>query len=106
MALEVLSQFEGNKKIIITPGMVELGDQAYDLNKQFGTAIADVCDFTILVGKKQTAPIQDGLKEKSYPERQLYIATNLNDAFRKLHEIVALNDVVLIENDLPDTYNE
>jgi len=106
MALEVLSQFEGNKKIIITPGMVELGDQAYELNKQFGAAIAEVCDFTILVGKKQTAPIQDGLKEKSYPERQLYIASNLNDAFRKLHEIVALNDVVLIENDLPDTYNE
>ncbi|GAB6107601.1 Mur ligase family protein [Fusibacter bizertensis] len=106
MALEVLKNFEGNKKIIITPGMIELGNQAYDLNKSFGVAIADACDYVILVGKKQTAPIQDGLAEKTYPSQRIYIASNLKDAFNKLYEIVALNDVVLIENDLPDTFNE
>jgi len=106
MALEVLKNFEGNKKIIMTPGMIELGDQAYTLNKLFGEAIADVCDFVILVGKKQTEPIQDGLTEKSYPSSKVYIASHLNDGFRKINEIVALGDVVLIENDLPDTFNE
>ena len=106
MALEVLKNFDGNKKIIMTPGMIELGDQAYALNKRFGEAIADTCDFVILVGKKQTEPIQDGLAEKGYPTNKLYIASNLNDGFRKINEIVALGDVVLIENDLPDTFNE
>jgi len=106
MALEVLKNFEGNKKIIITPGMIELGDQAYELNKRFGEAISETCDFVILVGKKQTAPIQDGLTSKHFPEQRLYIAGDIKDAFRKLSEIVALNDVVLIENDLPDTFNE
>jgi len=106
MALEVLKNFEGNKKIIMTPGMIELGDQAYALNKRFGELIADSCDFVILVGKKQTEPIQDGLTEKGYPSSKLYIAANLNDGFRKINEIVALGDVVLIENDLPDTFNE
>ncbi|MDH8678531.1 UDP-N-acetylmuramoyl-tripeptide--D-alanyl-D-alanine ligase [Fusibacter bizertensis] len=106
MALEVLKNFEGNKKIVITPGMIELGDQAYDLNKSFGIAIADACDYVILVGKKQTAPIQDGLAEKAYPSQRIYIASSIKDGFNKLHEIVALNDVVLIENDLPDTFNE
>jgi UDP-N-acetylmuramoyl-tripeptide--D-alanyl-D-alanine ligase len=106
MALEVLKQFEGNKKIIITPGMVELGDQFYALNKQFGEHIADACDFVILIGKKQTSPIQDGLAEKHYPEKQIFIAGNIMEGFKKLYEIVSFNDVVLIENDLPDTYNE
>ena len=106
MALEVLKNFEGNKKIIITPGMIELGDQAYALNKSFGESIADTCDFVILVGKKQTAPIQDGLTDKAFPAQRLYIASDIKDAFRKLSEIVALNDVVLIENDLPDTFKE
>ena len=106
MALEVLKNFEGNKKIIMTPGMIELGDQAYTLNKLFGEAIADACDYVILVGKKQTEPIQDGLNVKSYPSNKVYIASNLNDGFRKINEIVALGDVVLIENDLPDTFNE
>lgn len=106
MALDVLKQFEGNKKIIITPGMIELGDQAYALNKKFGEYIADACDFVILVGKLQTKPIQDGLSEKHYPQNKLYIASNIKDGFRKMNEIIALGDVVLIENDLPDTFNE
>ena len=106
MALDVLKQFEGNKKIIITPGMIELGDQAYALNKKFGEYIAEACDFVILVGKSQTKPIQDGLSEKNYPLSKLYIASNIKDGFRKMNEIIALGDVVLIENDLPDTFNE
>lgn len=106
MALDVLKQFDGNRKIIITPGMIELGDRFYNLNKQFGTYIAEACDFVILVGKRQTEPIQDGLAEVHFPSDKIYIASDIKDAFRKLHEFVGLNDVVLIENDLPDTYNE
>lgn len=51
-------------KIVVTPGMIELGDKQYELNKEFGKQIADVADYIILVGKKQTLPIQDGIKEK------------------------------------------
>ncbi|MBF4694577.1 UDP-N-acetylmuramoyl-tripeptide--D-alanyl-D-alanine ligase [Fusibacter ferrireducens] len=106
MALEVLERFEGNSKIIITPGMIELGSESFALNKKFGEQIAKVCDFTILVGKKQTEPIQEGLIESQYPSSKLYIASDLSDALRKLDEIVSKDDVVLIENDLPDTFNE
>ena len=35
MALEVLSKMDG-KRVIITPGMVELGDKSYELNKELG----------------------------------------------------------------------
>lgn len=106
MALEVLGQFEGNKKIVITPGMIELGDRHFELNKVFGESIADTCDFVILVGQNQTKPIQEGLIAKHYDERNLYIAKNISDAFAKLAEIIELDDVVLLENDLPDTFNE
>lgn len=106
MALEVLKQFEGNKKIVITPGMIELGDQSHALNKALGEHIADACDFVILVGKNQTKPIWEGLADKNYPEEKIYVASSIKDGFRKLSEIVGLNDVVLIENDLPDTFNE
>lgn len=106
MALEVLETFKGNQKIIITPGMIELGDRFYDLNKEFGLEIADVCDYVILVGKKQTRPIQDGLKERGYPDNKCYVAKSIHDAFDHLSQIVKRDDVVLIENDLPDTFNE
>lgn len=106
MALEVLQQLKGNRKIIITPGMIELGPQQYDLNKEFGRQIADACDYVILVGPKQTEAIQDGLREAGYPEEKLYVARNLEDANGHLRPQLKAGDVVLYENDLPDTYNE
>lgn len=106
MALEVLKNFKGNKKIIITPGMIELGDQFHALNKAFGVHISQACDYVILVGKKQTQPICEGLKEKHYDDKKIYIASSIRDAFEHLYQIVGQDDVVLIENDLPDTFNE
>jgi UDP-N-acetylmuramoyl-tripeptide--D-alanyl-D-alanine ligase len=105
-ALEVLGQMAGNKKIVITPGMIELGDKQYELNKAFGVKIAEVCDYTILVGPKQTRPIQDGLKEAGYPQEKLTVSPNLKAAFATLNQLVEEGDVVLLENDLPDAFNE
>lgn len=106
MAVDVLGKVQGNQKIIVTPGMIELGALEYDANKTFGTQIAKVCDFVILVGPKQTLPIQEGLKSVNYPEQKTFIAKNLNEAVAKVNEIARAGDVVLYENDLPDTYNE
>ena len=106
MAVEVLGKVQGNKKIIVTPGMIELADEEYAYNKEFGKQIAAVCDYVVLVGPKQTIPIQDGLKEAAYPESKTYIAKNLTDAINHLKGITQAGDVVLYENDLPDTYNE
>ncbi|MCF6411267.1 UDP-N-acetylmuramoyl-tripeptide--D-alanyl-D-alanine ligase [Pseudalkalibacillus salsuginis] len=105
MALDVLGQMEGYK-VLITPGMIELGPEEYNLNKKLGQHAAGVCDYIILVGKKQTVPLQDGLKEEQYPEDQYYIARNLDEAIMKMNEITKEKTVVLIENDLPDTFNE
>ena len=106
MALEVLEHYEGKKKIIITPGMIELGDQGNSLNHAFGEAIAKVCDVVILVGPKLTVPIQEGLKAQKYPDSNCYIVKSIHDAYAVLNDIVDEGDVVLIENDLPDAFNE
>ena len=107
MALEVLNSFEGYKKLIITPGMIELGDKQELYNKQFGEYISNVCDFTILVGKNQTKPIQEGLKNKGYSNDKIYIASDLNDAIQKMDSIVKGDKcVILFENDLTDDYLE
>ncbi|WP_078579415.1 UDP-N-acetylmuramoyl-tripeptide--D-alanyl-D-alanine ligase [Salipaludibacillus agaradhaerens] len=105
MAVDVLGRMEGYR-MLITPGMIELGDKEFDINKEWARYSADKCDFIILVGKKQTLPLQEGLKEAGYPENQFYVASDLQDALRKMHEVAQANTVVLLENDLPDTFNE
>lgn len=105
-ALEVLELISGNNKILITPGMIELGSQEYELNKSFAKQAAKVCDYIILVGEKQTKPLQDGLIEMEYPPEQYHIAANIFAAFKHLETVREPNDIILIENDLTDDYNE
>ena len=106
MALEVLKQMP-KMRIVMTPGMVELGDKSYELNKKFGTYMKDTCDVVILVGEKITKPIRDGLKEVKYNEKNIYVVKSTKEAFALVKSITNGKEAyVLIENDLPDIYNE
>ena len=105
-ALNVLNSFTDRRKIIVTPGMVELGDLEEKENFRFGENIASVCDVAILVGKKRTLPIYEGIKKHSFNEDNLYVVNSLNEATEILKTLTKINDVVLFENDLPDTYDE
>lgn len=107
-ALEVLTDFVNDndgKKVLVTPGMVELGDSEYDENRKFGSHAAKVCDLIILVGDETTRPILDGLKHENYPEQQIYKVKNLAEVQIQLAKNLKTGDVVLFENDLPDNYN-
>lgn len=105
MALEVLSQFKG-RKIIVTPGMVELGIEEFDLNKDFGREIAKVVDIAVLIGKKRTEAIQQGLVQEGFSQDNLHVVNSLDEATVKLAAFVRSGDIILFENDLPDNYDE
>ncbi len=105
-ALEVLTEIGDGKKVLVTPGMVELGEREYEENKRFGEQAADVCDLVILVGPTRTTPILDGLKAAEYPSQQIIVALNLEEVKQHLATQVKAGDVVLFENDLPDNYKE
>ncbi len=105
-ALEVLTEIGAGKKVLVTPGMVELGKKEYEENRRLGEHAADVCDLIILVGPTRTIPILDGLKASAYPSEQIIVALNLEEVKQHLATRVQPGDVVLFENDLPDNYNE
>ena len=105
MAVDVLGMFDG-KKIIVTPGMIELGDKQYDYNMEFGRHIAKVCDEVILIGKEQTKPILDGLIKEKYNEEHIHILNDVKDAFPLMRKLSGKETYVLLENDLPDIFNE
>lgn len=104
-ALNVLKDFPG-RRIIVTPGMVELGSEEAEYNRQLGRFMADKTDLAILVGKKHTRPIAEGLREAGFPEEKIYPVGSLREATEKLGALGLPGDVVLFENDLPDNYSE
>ena len=103
-ALEVLGQLPGRRKVLVTPGMIELGDRHEAEHRALGQQAASVCDTVILVGPRRTAPILGGLMEASFPRQQVLVVATLKEAMARLPTVVGRGDVVLFENDLPDTY--
>lgn len=104
MAVEVLGRFKGRKRILVTPGIVELGDKIYEYNKEFGMQAAINCDYAILVGEKQAKPIQDGLIENGFAKEDIFVAQNFEQAMQKMNNLMDANTVILLENDLSDNY--
>lgn len=104
-ALRVLKHFPG-RRIIVTPGMVELGGREEEFNRAFGEQMASSVDIAILVGKKHTRPIAEGLLAAGFDEDNLHVVGSLGESTELLHTMMRAGDVVLYENDLPDNYSE
>jgi len=104
--LDVLAQMPGCAKILVTPGMVELGSVEETENKRFGKHAAQVCNQVILVGTQQTKPIFAGLQESGFSSERIHIVNTLEEVTTTLSQIAKPGDVVLFANDLPDTYLE
>ncbi|MBE5797491.1 MAG: UDP-N-acetylmuramoyl-tripeptide--D-alanyl-D-alanine ligase [Clostridiales bacterium] len=104
-ALKVLKEFSG-RRIIITPGMVELGEGEEAFNHDFGLYMAECVDVAILVGRRHTEPIARGLREGGFPEADLHVVSSLDEAAALLRQLGHAGDVALFENDLPDNYSE
>lgn len=103
-ALDILRQIPSNKKILITPGMIELGELNTALHEQIGRIAAQVCDYTIVVGQTNRAALTQGLLKGGMRKEAIIHAAHRDEAFKKLQEVVGVEDAVLIENDLPDLY--
>ncbi len=105
VALETLALFEGSVKILVTPGMVELGEKEAEYNTEFGKQAAGVCDYIILVGQKNSADIKKGAVEGGFAEDKIFIKSTFTEASSLMYEIGAGREkVILLENDLPDNY--
>jgi UDP-N-acetylmuramoyl-tripeptide--D-alanyl-D-alanine ligase len=104
MALEVLQRMEGGRRIVITPGMIELGDLQEQANREFGRNIARCADVAIVVGNYNRSAITDGIADGKMDDSNVHVVDTFAMAQVKLQQIARPGDTVLYENDLPDTF--
>jgi UDP-N-acetylmuramoyl-tripeptide--D-alanyl-D-alanine ligase len=105
-ALEVLREHPASRRLLVTPGMVELGELEVSLNRGFGEHAGAICDLVILVGPARTAPIREGLEAAGMDPACIHVVRDIAEATALLGRLTRTGDVVLFENDLPDTYEE
>jgi UDP-N-acetylmuramoyl-tripeptide--D-alanyl-D-alanine ligase len=103
-ALEVLGTLPATRRILMTPGMIELGDQQFDQNKRVAAVAAGVIDLAIIVGTVNKEALLAGLAEGGFAEEKIIAVDTRDEAFRILADNQAGGDLVLIENDLGDIH--
>ena len=103
-AVRVLGSFEGMKKVIITPGLIELGEKEYECNFALGIEAAKYCDIIILVGKNRSKPMYEAAIQSGFDKEKIYIVSSFKEAVEVVSELADTATVTLVENDLPDNY--
>ncbi len=109
-ALETLSavgESEGEEllKLLITPGMVELGEKQREYNAAFGAEAAVVCDYILTVGRTNAEAIGQGALDAGFPREKLIACASVGEAMSMAAGLEAgRRRAVLLENDLPDDY--
>ncbi len=104
MALEVLSRMTSGRRIVVTPGMIELGEKQFELNRRLGETIGKSVDIAIIVGQYNREALTQGVKSTGFPEEDLHEVPSFTESQRLLSSILQPGDTVLYENDLPDTF--
>ena len=102
-ALEVLDVLRrpGGRRILVTPGMVELGAAHDAEHRRIGRLAADHVDVLVAVAPHRVAPLAASFAEAA-PTAEIVSCPGFAEAQAWMARNVATADVVLLENDLPD----
>lgn len=98
-ALEVLNLMPGTR-VVVTTGMQTLGEKNNEFNNIFGSQVAKVADYVILIGEKSTKSVFKGLIESGFNQKKVYIVNRVSDAYTLLQEIKTKKEIyALFESD-------
>lgn len=103
-SLRVLKEIPAKRRIIVTPGFVELGNQQARYNKDLGERMAAVAYMVAITGTTNRDAIEKGLLEKKFPKKNIVFAENENDAVTKLQSFLTADTVLLFEGGTPEIY--
>jgi UDP-N-acetylmuramoyl-tripeptide--D-alanyl-D-alanine ligase len=102
-ALDVLQRHEAERRVLVTPGMVELGAEEQAENRVLGERAAKVVDVAVLTGPL-ACHISAGLTDAGFDADRIIVTPDGPAAQAAVAKLARRGDVILFENDLPDVY--
>lgn len=100
-AVNILSKYDGYRRILITPGIIDLGELGFELNQQVAKDISGKIDDFYMVGEYNRNAYESVLKQEKV---NYNFVDNFLDGY---HHAMGIDEkkVILICNDLPDKFN-
>lgn len=102
-ALDVLSKFSG-KKIVVTPGFVEMGSDESMANFSLGASIADVADYIVIMNEINKNYLFSGAISHNFDKKRIFFCSSREKQKEIINLISTKGCVILFENDLPDNF--
>ena len=101
-ALNVLNSCNG-EKIIITPGLIDLGSHSTKAHIKIGEKMGNSCDVIAIVANINKDDLIKGIEKTNFNMENLHTFDNFVDAYSNM-ESIKKKKVILIANDLPDMF--
>ena len=102
--MRVLADHAKGRGILVTPGIVELGEAHDEVHRTLGQLAAEVCDIVIVVSPNRIPTFLEGFKANNSSGKTIQQFETFASAEKWLIENKRANDIILLENDLPDIY--
>jgi len=100
----LLADLDAKRKIYVTPGLVDQGEETERVHLEMGELIAAAQpDIVVLMRNSTTDFIKKGLKTGKF-QGKLQVETNPLDFYTNLIHFVAAGDLVVMQNDWTDNY--
>lgn len=100
----LLKTLTAKRKIYVTPGLVDQGEETVSVHREAGELIAESRpDLVILMQNSVTDYIKQGLKAGHF-KGELRIENDPLDFYKNLNHFVASGDLVVMQNDWTDNY--
>ena len=104
-AINFLKEIKNKRRFYITPGLVEMGAKTEEIHKNIGRQLAEAdIEKVVLIRNSVTPFIEAGLKEHNYKGEIIWFEDALT-AFATLPKMTISNDLLLYQNDWPDSYS-
>ena len=101
-ALDVLRAFEGRRRIVITPGLVEMGERMEEVHQEIARQLVSSAEKVVLIQTPASQIIKKELDRSGFQDVSLH--KRAEDAHAEVREILKKDDVVLFQNDVAENY--
>lgn len=103
-ALNILNSFENKIKIVITPGLIDLGSITHEFHVKLGEDLISLAEYIYIVGNTNKKDLKFGAVNSQKQLTNYFEVDNFLEAYDMATKIDG-EKVILIANDLPDKFN-
>jgi UDP-N-acetylmuramoyl-tripeptide--D-alanyl-D-alanine ligase len=103
--LHLLEELKATRKIYVTPGLVDQGEETENVHREIGRLIAECApDKVVLISNSVTDYIEDMLQKSGF-KGDIDIREDALEFYTNLEHMLAAGDIVLLQNDWTDNYH-